>query len=136
MSPEEIAAYLAQPLIADFVTLRADGSPHVAPVWYEYADGKFLVFTSRKFQRVRNLERDNRAAVSVPTPGAPYAYVVAEGRATVTREGVAEVARSITARYSGDAAEVEAFLAETLDEDSVVVVLTPHRVMSWSDESG
>ena len=49
MDYQTMAAFLAQPLSAVFVTLRADGSPHAAPVWYEFTDGEFRVFTSDTF---------------------------------------------------------------------------------------
>ena len=98
MSYEEMAAFLERPLVASFVTLRADGSPEVAPVWYQFADGDFIVYTSRTFRRVRNIERDSRVVISIAPHDAPYAYVTAEGRAMITRDGVAEVARAITER--------------------------------------
>ena len=101
-----MAAFLERPLVASFVTLRADGSPEVAPVWYQFADGDFIVYTSRTFRRVRNIERDSRVVISIAPHDTPYAYVTAEGRAVITRDGVAEVARAITERYmQGQAAE-------------------------------
>ena len=106
MSYEEMAAFLERPLVASFVTLRADGSPEVAPVWYQFADGDFIVYTSRTFRRVRNIERDSRVVISIAPHDAPYAYVTAEGRAVITRDGVADAARAITERYmKGQAAE-------------------------------
>ena len=35
MSQSEMVEFLAAPRIAHLVTLRPDGSPHVAPVWYD-----------------------------------------------------------------------------------------------------
>ena len=46
-----MTAFLARPLVGMLATLRANGSPHVAPVWFEFADGCFLVFTHETFQR-------------------------------------------------------------------------------------
>ena len=46
MTPEQMAEFLEGPLVAVFVTLRANGGPHAIPVWYEYRDGAFIVFTS------------------------------------------------------------------------------------------
>ncbi len=130
MSYEEMTAFLAKPWIADLVTLRADGSPHVAPIWYEFVDGNFLIYTSHGFQRVRNIEGDSRAAISIASDVEPYAYVVAEGRVTVSRERVAEIGQSITLRYKqGEAAEQ--FLRETLNDDTVVIELAPERTMTW-----
>ena len=132
MTPEQMAAFLARPLVAVFVTLRADGSPHAIPVWYEYADGEFRVFTSSRFQRVRNLQRDSRAAITIATHDEPYAYVSAEGPVAVTSESVAEAGLSIARRYMGERAAE--FLDAVLDENTVVLRLTPERILSWVEE--
>ncbi len=130
MSYEEMTAFLTKPWIADLVTLRADGSPHVAPIWYEFVDGNFLIYTNRRFQRVRNIEGDSRAALSIASDVEPYAYVVAEGRVTVSQERVEEIGRSIALRYKqGEAAEQ--FLQQTLDDGAVVIELAPERTMTW-----
>ena len=124
-----MAEFLNRPLVAVYVTLRADGSPHAAPVWFEFVDGEFRVFTSDTFQRVRNLERDSRAAITISTHDEPYAYVSAEGLVSITREGLEETARSISWRYMPEGAEE--YLAELLDEHSVVLRLTPERILTW-----
>jgi nitroimidazol reductase NimA-like FMN-containing flavoprotein (pyridoxamine 5'-phosphate oxidase superfamily) len=46
-------------------TTRADGSPHVAPIWF-LPDGDDVVFTTwHASVKGRNLARDPRAAISV-----------------------------------------------------------------------
>ena len=132
LTPEQIAAFLERPLVAVLVTLRANGAPHAIPVWYEYTDGAFLVFTSSTFQRVKNLERDSRAAITISTHDEPYMYVSAEGPVEITAEGVAEIGLSIARRYMGERGEQ--FLAEVLDERSVVLRLTPERILAWVSE--
>ena len=39
MRPEDVEKFLREPRIADLATVRPDGAPHVAPVWYHY-DGE------------------------------------------------------------------------------------------------
>ncbi len=132
LTPEQMAEFLERPLVAVYVTLRADGSPHAIPVWYEYRDGEFIVFTSSTFQRVKNLERDSRAAITISTHDVPYMYVSAEGRVSITPEGVAETGLSISRRYIGD--EAEGYLTELLGEHSVVLRLTPERILTWVED--
>lgn len=132
MTPEQMAEFLERPLVAVYVTLRANGSPHAIPVWYEYRDGEFLVFTSSTFQRVKNLERDSRAAITISTHDVPYMYVSAEGPVSITPEGVAETGLSISRRYMGD--EAEGYLTELLGEHSVVLRLTPERILTWVED--
>lgn len=129
LTPEQIAEFLERPLVAVMVTLRADGSPHAIPIWYEYRDGEFIVFTSDTFVRVKNLRRDNRAAITVSNHEAPYMYVSAEGPVSITSEEVAETGLSIARRYMGERGD--RFLDEVLDEHSVLLRLTPERILTW-----
>jgi PPOX class probable F420-dependent enzyme len=130
MNYVQMERFLSQPLIGDLATLRSDGSPHVAPLWYEFRDGRFLMFTSSEFQRVRNLEVDARSAISIATHDEPYAYVVAEGQISISTDGLADVARSIVSRYkSGE--DAESFLRRVISDRFVVLEMTPERVITW-----
>ncbi len=129
LTPEQMAAFLERPLVAVMVTLRADGSPHAIPIWYEYRDGEFIVFTSDTFVRVKNLRRDSRAAITVSTHDEPYMYVSAEGPVVITSEGVAETGLSIARRYMGE--DAQQFLDDVYDEHSVLLRLTPERILTW-----
>ena len=66
-------------------TVRADGRPHVKPVWFELTGepGDFqLVFTTAADTVAgRNLRRDGRVAISVDDPVPPFAFVLIEGHA-------------------------------------------------------
>ncbi|MEU2223785.1 PPOX class F420-dependent oxidoreductase [Streptomyces sp. NPDC018347] len=85
-------------------TVRADGSPHVAPIWF-LLDGDELVFnTGKDTVKGRNLARDGRVALCVDDDRPPYHFVVLNGRAQVS-EDLAEVrlwATRIAARYMGE----------------------------------
>ena len=129
LTPEQMAEFLERPLVAVMVTLRADGSPHAIPIWYEYRGGDFIVFTSDTFVRVKNLQRDNRAAITVSNHEEPYMYVSAEGPVSITSDGVAETGLSIARRYMGERGD--RFLEEVLDEHSVLLRLTPERILTW-----
>ncbi|MGV9932669.1 PPOX class F420-dependent oxidoreductase [Streptomyces olivaceoviridis] len=85
-------------------TVRADGSPHVAPIWF-LLDGDELVFnTGKNTAKGRNLARDGRVALCVDDDRPPFHFVVLNGRAHLS-EDLAEVrlwATRIAARYMGD----------------------------------
>ncbi|MDE2838346.1 MAG: PPOX class F420-dependent oxidoreductase [Chloroflexota bacterium] len=132
LTPEQMTEFLQRPLVAVFVTLRADGSPHAIPIWYEYRDGDFLVFTSSRSQRARNLERNSRAAITISTHDEPYVYVSAEGPVAITSEGVEETGLSIAQRYMGNRGRQ--FLDDVYDEHSVILRLTPERILTWAED--
>ena len=85
-------------------TVRADGSPHVAPIWF-LLDGDDLVFnTGKDTVKGRNLARDGRMALCVDDDQPPFAFVVLQGRAELIEEldQVQHWAARIGARYMGE----------------------------------
>jgi PPOX class probable F420-dependent enzyme len=85
-------------------TVRADGSPHVVPMWF-LLDGGELVFTTEKETvKGRNLLRDARAALCVDDERPLYSFVVLRGRVETSEDpGMLLVwATSIAARYMGE----------------------------------
>lgn len=85
-------------------TVRADGSPHVAPVWF-VLDGDDVVFnTGAETVKGRNLAREGRVSLCVDDERPPYSMVVLRGRAELS-EDLPEVrawATRIAARYMGE----------------------------------
>ncbi len=105
MTEPEWRAFLAHGTrTGKLATTRADGRPHVAPVWF-LLDGGDLVFnTGRDTVKGRTLRRDGRAALCVDDDRPPFAFVLVEGVAAVSEE-LAEVrhwAGRIAARYMGE----------------------------------
>ncbi|MER6527009.1 PPOX class F420-dependent oxidoreductase [Streptomyces sp. NPDC001508] len=85
-------------------TVSADGSPHVAPVWF-VLDGDEVVFnTGKETVKGRNLARDGRVALCVDDDRPPFHFVVLGGRARLS-EDLDETRRWATrigARYMGE----------------------------------
>lgn len=85
-------------------TVRADGSPHLAPIWF-LLDGDDLVFnTGQDTVKGRNLARDPRLSLCVDDDRPPFSFVTVRGRAELSDElgEVREWATRIAARYVGD----------------------------------
>ena len=85
-------------------TVRADGSPHIVPVWF-LLDGGDLVFTTDKETvKARNLLRDDRAALCVDDERPPFSFVVVQGRVEISEEPALLLtwATDIAARYMGE----------------------------------
>ncbi len=67
-------------------TVRADGRPHVAPVWFDL-DGDSIIFTTwHTTIKAANIRRDGRVWFCVDDESPPYAYVQVEGIATMSAE--------------------------------------------------
>jgi len=85
-------------------TVRADGSPHLAPIWF-LLDGDDLVFnTGQDTVKGRNLARDPRVSLCVDDDRPPFSFVTVRGRAELSDDlgEVREWATRIAARYVGD----------------------------------
>ncbi|OIJ68612.1 PPOX class F420-dependent oxidoreductase [Streptomyces mangrovisoli] len=85
-------------------TVRADGSPHVTPVWF-LLDGDEVVFnTAAVSMKGRNLAHDGRVALCVDDDRPPYDFVALRGRATISEDldEVRHWATRIGARYMGE----------------------------------
>ncbi|MFJ8185412.1 PPOX class F420-dependent oxidoreductase [Streptomyces sp. NPDC096105] len=85
-------------------TVRADGRPHLAPIWF-VLDGDEVVFnTGTATVKGRNLARDGRIALCVDDDRPPFAYVILEGRARLSEDPgeLRHWAARIGARYMGE----------------------------------
>ncbi|MBA2945838.1 PPOX class F420-dependent oxidoreductase [Streptomyces himalayensis] len=105
MTDDEWRAFVSQGTrTGKLSTVRADGGPHVTPIWF-LLDGDDLVFnTGRESVKGRNLARDGRVALCVDDDRPPYAFVILRGHAELS-EDVDEVrhwATRIGARYMGE----------------------------------
>jgi len=112
MSKAEAYEFLAKGTrTGKLATVREDGRPHVAPIWF-VLDGDDLIFnTWHESVKGKNLVRDGRIALTVDEEVAPYAFVIVEGTVEITEDDPAESlkwATRIGARYMGED-QAEAF---------------------------
>lgn len=132
MSDEERRDFLAAGApTAALATSRADGRPHVAPIWF-LPDGDDLVFTTwHESVKGRNLARDPRAAISVDDRDFPFAFVVVEGTCTLSDDldELAAWAPRIAARYV-PAGRAEEYGQRNAVPGELLVRLVPERITS------
>lgn len=64
---------------ASLATVRRDGRPHVAPIWFDL-DGDTVVFTTGdNTVKARNIRHDARVSLCVDDEEPPFAFVLVEG---------------------------------------------------------
>lgn len=104
MNEEEWRAFLSEGTrTAKLSTVRADGTPHIAPVWF-VLDGDDLLFnTGKETVKGKNLLRSGRAAICVDDEQPPFAFVVVQGPVEVSEEPDELLASAvrIAERYMG-----------------------------------
>ncbi|MFE7977017.1 PPOX class F420-dependent oxidoreductase [Streptomyces shenzhenensis] len=118
-------------------TVRTDGSPHVAPIWF-LLDGEEVVFnTGKETVKGRNLARDARVALCVDDDRPPFHFVVLSGRARLS-EDLGEVrhwATRIGARYMGED-RAEEFGARNGVPGELLVRVSVDKVVAVRDLAG
>ena len=131
MTAQEAEAYLDEPHVGNLVTLNADGSPHVAPVWYVHRQGRLHISAGASAVKVRNIRRDARVAVSIANDSSPASYVLVEGRASITSDDAAELLVEMYVRYQGE--ERGTLSAQKTREagPSVAIHIEPSKIITW-----
>ncbi len=141
MDPDDVAAFLGGPpaRTGTLATVRADGRPHVAPVWFaldratagpDAPVGDLVLNTAAGSVKGRNILRDPRIALCVDDDRPPFTFVTVEGVATVSDDPdeLLHWATVIGGRYMG-AARAEEFGARNgVPGELVVRLRTTHLV--------
>ena len=134
MEHDEWRAFLlASPRTAKVATVRADGRPHVAPVWFDL-DRDDLIFTTWSTTvKARDLRRDPRVSVCVDDERPPFSFVLIEGTARLSDnlDDVRAWATRIATRYMGRM-RAKAYGERNSVPGELLVRVTPTRVMAQS----
>ena len=115
-------------------TVRADGRPHVVPIWF-HLDGDTLVFnTGDKSVKARNIRRDARVSLCIDDERPPFAYIQIEGTATLIDdlETVKYWATRIGGRYMGED-KAEAYGRRNGVPGELLVRVTPTKIRFEKD---
>jgi nitroimidazol reductase NimA-like FMN-containing flavoprotein (pyridoxamine 5'-phosphate oxidase superfamily) len=139
MTPDEVQAFLGEQRVVVCATNGPGGFPHLMPLWYVLRDGEVWAWTFAKSQKVRNLERDDRATLQVET-GESYDQLrgaMIEARTRVLREveDVAALGEDIFRRYAGDAdGEIGPEVVQMVRAQApkrVALHFVPERTATW-----
>ena len=139
MAKEEWRAFvMAGSRTGKLATVRADGRPHVAPIWF-MLEGEDVVFmTGADTVKARNIAREPRVALAVDDERFPFAFVTIEGRATLHELSPAELlpySTEIARRYVGDE-RAEAYGRRNAVEGELLVRIRPTKVVAFKDVAG
>jgi PPOX class probable F420-dependent enzyme len=135
LNEEEVRAFLLErPRTAKLATVRADGRPHVAPVWFDL-DGTTLVFTTwHTSVKALNMRRDPRVSLCVDDETPPFTFVIIEGTATLLDDpsALAHWATRIAGRYMG-ADLAEAYGKRNGVAGELLVRVTPTNIVAQAN---
>jgi hypothetical protein len=137
MSDNEVRAFLtsAPPHTGKLATVRADGRPHVAPVWFAVDDDGSVVFTTGEDTvKGRNLARAGYAAMCIDDERPPFSYVMLEGPVHLSddMDQLRHWATVVGGRYMGEP-DAEAFGTRNAVPGELLARLRPEKVVSAKD---
>src|SRR5581483_9632070 len=112
-------------------TVRADGSPHVAPVWFALDGDDWLFTTHVTSVKGKAMRRDPRVAICVDDDRPPFSFVQVSGSVVISEdpEDLLRWATVIGGRYMG-ADQAEAYGKRNGVPGELLVRLTPDRVIA------
>lgn len=101
LSPS-IIELLRQPSLCFIATTMPNGSPQLTETWVDTDGAHIVINTVQGYQKVRNIERDDRVAVAIADAQDPTRYVQVRGRVIdMTTEGGAEHIDRLSEKYTG-----------------------------------
>jgi len=132
MTHEEARAFLlAGTRTGKLATARADGRPHVTPIWFTLDEDEIVFTTHGTSIKAKSIQSDPRVCFCVDDQVPPYSYVMLEGTATLS-EDVDDLVRWATViggRYMG-ADRAEEFGARNGVPGELLVRIAPSRAVT------
>ena len=132
MTADEVQDFLRRGRIMTVASYHPDGWVHLVPMWYALDDGRPVMWTNGRSQKIANLRRDPRLTALVET-GERYEELTGVqliGRAELIDDPVAVLAigRTVAGRYTLPVTEEILRYRAT---KRVAIRIVAERVVSW-----
>jgi len=116
---------------AKLAVVRADGSPHVAPVWVDLDSDDIVFMTSAETVKGKAILRDPRVSLCWDDERPPFSFVTIAGTATTDTDpqNLLHWATRIAARYMG-AELAEQYGQRNAVPPEMVVRVQPTRIIA------
>ena len=108
LTPEELTAFLAGPVVARIATIDDDGFPYLTPVWQVWDGQAIYIIPRERTVFVKHILKNPKVAISCAMDSGTYTRMLMRGMAEVL-EGPApmtgkclEIGRRMCIRYLGE----------------------------------
>ncbi len=136
MSRDEALQFIASrpARTAKLATVRADGRPHVAPIWIALDGDQILFNTGENTAKGKAIRRDPRVALCFDDERPPFSFVVYDGEAEIVDDPDQLLlwATEIARRYMGDQL-AEQYGRRNAVPGELLVRVTPTRISGVAD---
>lgn len=123
-------------LVAVFATFDDVGVIHAVPMWFALDERCVLLATGSRSRKVRNLERDARAALVIhdSRPGFEVCGVSMAGTVDVVSGLAARpLVERVHRRYVTEGAEANELVGAFLNSDDVALRFSPGSAITWDE---
>jgi PPOX class probable F420-dependent enzyme len=137
MTDEEYRSFLLDGTrTAILATVRADGRPHLAPIWFDL-EGDTIVFTTgENTVKGRNMRRDPRVSLCVDEDEPPFHFALIEGTADLANDDpdLLYWATRLGGRYMGSD-RAEEYGRRNAVKGELLVRVTPQKILAYKNIS-
>ena len=122
--PENFVDLLESTALAHVATIGPRGEPQSSPVWFGW-DGRYVRFSQTKTrQKLKNVQREPRIALSIVDPQNPYRYLEIRGRVVqIEDDPDLQFINSMSQKYLGQSV----YPGHRPGDERVVVVVEPEH---------
>jgi len=133
MTKKQLGEFLNGAHVAKLSVVRADGSPFVAPVYYQWDGTVFYIVGRKKASWAENIRREPRVTLLIDEPKYPYPRVTIQGKAKVVGTELSDwvkIGEKQVKRYFGSQAGISYFEG-SMDQPRLTIEITPTKITSW-----
>jgi nitroimidazol reductase NimA-like FMN-containing flavoprotein (pyridoxamine 5'-phosphate oxidase superfamily) len=131
MSGEELSAFFEKAQFARLGTLNADGTIHIAPIFFKFDQGQILMASQEPSRKVRNIRGNNKVSVLIDTTEVPFKGVLIYGTAELDYEDVVSKRIAIFKRRLCQE-DAETYARRLSDKWKCVIIrIKPDRITSF-----
>ena len=131
MTETALDVFLNEAPIARLGSINADGTVHLAALWFKYEGGEIVIGTQDITRKIRNIKNNPNVTVLIDIEGPPLKGVLIYGQAELDYEDVVEKRIDIFRKYmsSERARELATSLADNFKP--VIIHIKPERISSY-----
>jgi PPOX class probable F420-dependent enzyme len=121
---------------AVLATVRADGRPHVAPIWFDLDDDLLILTTGENTVKAGNMRRDPRVSLCVDEEEPPFHFVAIEGTSELSAgdPDLLYWATRIGGRYMGSD-RADEYGRRNAVEGELLVRVAPQKIVAYKNIS-
>ena len=137
MTDEEYRSFLLDGArTATLATVRADGRPHAAPIWFDLDEDTLVFTTGESSIKALNMRRDPRVSLCIDEDEPPFHFVLIEGTAELQADDpdLLYWATRLGGRYMG-VERAEEYGRRNAVEGELLVRVTPRKIVALKNIS-